>query len=295
MKPPPFEYFDPIELEEALHLLEEHGDDGVVLAGGQSLMPLLNFRLTQPEVLIDINRLESSSGFELSGIESDQDELRFGALTRQRELELSPLVREGCPLLCEAARYVGNPAVRNRGTFAGSLAHGDPAGEFPLVASVAGAQFVLLSKTGRRTLTPDQFFLGPLATALNGSELLAQIRVPRFGPSTGWGFHELDVTPRTLVAAAALVTLDEDGTCSRARLGLAGVGTAPVRARTAEALLQGQTIGSALIREAAHLAALRDIQPMTDALASADYRAALAEAFLGRALSDALARVQRTH
>jgi CO/xanthine dehydrogenase FAD-binding subunit len=295
MKPPPFEYFEPTDLEEALQLLREYGDDGVILAGGQSLLPVLNFRLTQPEILIDINRLESNSDLEVSHIQSTQSELRFGPLTRQRELELSSLVLKSCPLLSGAARYVGNPTIRNRGTFAGSLAHGDPAGEFPLVATILGAEMLLLSENGSRRLTSEEFFLGHLSTALDGSELLAQIHIPCSEALTGWGFHELDVTPRALIAAAALVTLDQDGKCSEARLGFAGMGPVPMRARKAETLLEGQKINRAIILEAAHVAATQEVDPVSDEVASASYRTALAETFLARAIIDAMARLEERH
>lgn len=292
MKPPPFEYFQPTVLEEALQLLRQYGDDGVILAGGQSLLPVLNFRLTQPEVLIDINRLESSADLEVSHIQSSQSELSFGPLTRQRDLEISSPVRKSCPLLSEAARYVGNPTIRNRGTFAGSLAHGDPAGEFPLVTTILGAEMLLLSETGSRRLNAEEFFLGHLSTALNGSELLAQIYIPCSEALTGWGFHELDVTPRALVAAAALVTLDREGKCSKARLGFAGMGPVPMRARKAEALLKGQRIGKEIILEAAHVAAVQEADPISDEMASASYRTALAKTFLVRAIGDAMKRLE---
>lgn len=292
MKPPPFEYFEPTVLEEALQLLGQYGDDGVILAGGQSLLPVLNFRLTQPEVLIDINRLESSVDLEISHIQSTPSELRFGPLTRQRELEISSLVRKSCPLLSEAARYVGNPTIRNRGTFAGSLAHGDPAGEFPLITTILGAEMLLLSETGSRRLNTEDFFLGHLSTALNGSELLAQIYIPCPKALTGWGFYELDVTPRALVAAAALVTLDRESKCSEARLGFAGMGPVPIRARKAEALLKGQRIDKEIILEAAHVAAVEEADPISDEVASASYRTALAETFLARAIRDAMARLE---
>lgn len=286
MKPPVFDYLAPITTEEALSLLSEYGEDAKILAGGQSLVPILNFRLAQPKVLIDINRITV-----LSHVVEADGGLRIGTLTRHRQLEKSPLVQAKCPLLAHAARFVGHVAIRNRGTFGGSLAHADPAAEFPLVLTALEGKILIRSLQGERTLAPKDFFLDYLSTALEPTELLAEAWVPRHGKHTGWGFHELALQHGAfaLVMAAAVVTLDEKGVCTDARLALGSVGPAPIRADAAENLLRDQKPDEKLIAEAARVST-EGLEPIGDIHASAEYRKAMAAVMTRRALQDACAR-----
>lgn len=288
MKPPVFDYFAPTQTEEALGLLSQYGDAAKVLAGGQSLVPMLNFRLARPEVLVDINRIQ-----ELSYIRSSAGGVRIGALTRHRTLETSPLVRTQCPLLSYAARFVGHLTIRNRGTFGGSLAHADPAAEFPLVLVAVGARILVRGREKERTTEPREFFRGVLTTSLEPTELLVEAWLPTLTKRTGWGFHELALEQGAfaIVAAAALMTLDPQGTCTDARIAVGGVAPAPVRAEHGESLLRGEKPTPQRLAEAARR--IREVvEPASDIHASAEYRAAMAEVYTRRALEDACARAR---
>jgi CO/xanthine dehydrogenase FAD-binding subunit len=289
MKPPPFDYFAPKRTEEAVALLSEYGDAAKILAGGQSLVPMLNFRLARPQVLVDINRVE-----ELAYISESDKGIRIGALTRHRALEKSPLVQAKCPILSFAARFIGHVTIRNRGTFGGSLAHADPAAEFPLVLTTLGARILVRGASGERTLAPKEFFLGLLTTALQPTEILFEAWVPRLESRTGWGFRKLTLQHGAfaIVAAAALITLDEQGVCTEARIALGSVAPIPVRAEQAERLLRGERLDTKLLAEAARVAA-EVAEPSTDIHASAEFRTAMAEVYARRALFDASARAQR--
>lgn len=288
MKPPLFDYVAPGTPEEVLALLHQHGDSAKILAGGQSLVPILNFRLTQPQVLIDINCIPA-----LSYVVEAVGGLRIGTLTRHRALERSPLVQAKCPLLAYAARFIGHVAIRNRGTFGGSLAHADPAAEFPLVLTALEGKILIRSLQGERTLAPKGFFLGYLSTALEPTEMLAEAWVPELGQRTGWGFHELALQHGAfaLVMAAAVVTLDEKGVCTEARLALGNVAPAPIRAEAAENLLRGQKPDEEVIAEAARVST-EGLEPTGDIHASPEYRKAMAGVVMRRALQDACARAR---
>jgi len=289
MKPPAFDYFAPTRTEEAISLLTEYGEAAKILAGGQSLVPMLNFRLARPQVLVDINRIE-----ELSYISESDGGIRIGALTRQRALEISALVKARCPILGFATRFIGHVTIRNRGTFGGSLAHADPAAEFPLVLTALGGRILVRGAAGDRTLTPKEFFLGLLTTALQPTELLVEAWIPALGMRTGWGFRELALQQGAfaIVAAAALVALDEQGLCTDARIALGGVAPAPARAEQAENLLRGEKPNEKLIAQAARMAA-EAAEPSSDIHASAEYRTAMAEVYARRALVDAYARARQ--
>jgi CO/xanthine dehydrogenase FAD-binding subunit len=286
MKPPPFEYFDPTSVEDALALLREHGDEAKVLAGGQSLVPLLNFRLARPRSLIDLNRIAA-----LSYIKEEDGGLAIGAMTRQRAVERSPVVRARCPLLAEAMPLIGHFQIRNRGTMGGSLAHADPAAELPAVVTALRGELVVRSATGERVLTPEKFFVSYLTTALEPAELLIEVRLPAQPPRTGWAF--LEVSRRhgdfALVGVAALLTLDGAGVCTRAALALTGVGPTPMLAERAARGLIGQRPTPELFQEIGRRVS-EGLQPDSDLHASAEYRKHVAGVLTHRGLARALER-----
>lgn len=291
MKPPPFEYFPVTRVEEATSLLHEYGEGAKILAGGQSLVPLLNFRLVQPQVLIDINGIEGLSHV----LESDGG-LRIGALTRHRALETSPLVRTNCPILSCAARFIGHLAIRNRGTFGGSLAHADPAAELPVVMTALGGRILVRSTQGDRTLAPEDFFIDFLTTALQPAEMLIEAWMPNLPARTGWGFQELALQHGAfaIVAVAALITLDHQGRCTNARIALGNVAPTPVRARDAEDLLTGTKPNKEMLAEAARIT-IKGVQPTSHIHASAEYKKTMTEVFAHRALLDAYARATQAN
>jgi carbon-monoxide dehydrogenase medium subunit len=277
MKPPPFEYEAPRTADEAVALLAQHGDRAKVLAGGQSLVPLLNFRLARPEVLVDVNRAA-----ELAYVRPVDTGLAIGALTRQHAVERSAAIRGQLPIVAEACRLIGHLPIRHRGTVGGSLAHADPASELPAVMVALEAELTLSRKGSRRTVTADQFFTGIFSTALDPDELLTDIRVPGLPQNTGSAF--LEIARRAgdfaLVGVAALVTLNGRGHITRARLALCGAGPTPIRAREAEHALTGERPEGRVLDDAVErMAAATD--PTDDIHASAAFRKKLAR-HLGR-------------
>jgi carbon-monoxide dehydrogenase medium subunit/6-hydroxypseudooxynicotine dehydrogenase subunit alpha len=283
MKPPPFDYMDPRSLDEAVGLLAEHGDEGKVLAGGQSLVPLLNFRLAQPSVIVDVNRV-----VELSYLRRSNGRLRIGAMCRQTRLEQSPVAREGWGLLGDALALVAHPQIRNRGTVGGSAAHADPAAELPVAFSALEARFTARSSRGERVLDADEFFVTHLTTALEPDELLVEVEVPPVAEGTGHAFTEYSRRHGdfALGGAAVLYTKNGDGTCTDARIAMLGAADTPLRAREAEEALRGQKLDDEVAAEAAKLAA-RDIEPTGDIHGSSSYRKRLIEAMVRRALLQA--------
>ncbi len=290
MKPPRFEYFAPRTLDEALGLLAGHGDRAKLLAGGQSLIPLLNFRLAHPEALIDINRIP-----DLAYVRADDGGVAIGALTRQHAVERSDAVRTSVPIVAEACRLIGHLPIRHRGTIGGNLAHADPASELPAVMLALEAQLTVASAKGTRTLPADRFFVGPLSTALQTGEMLTEIRLPGLPARTGGAFVEMArrAGDYALVGVAALVTLDGSGRCRRARVALCGVGPTPIRAGAAEDALVGQTPAGAALDEAAARAAAAT-SPPSDLHGSADFRRKLARHFARLAIATATERAGRT-
>ncbi len=290
MKPPRFEYFAPRTLDEALGLLAGHGDRAKLLAGGQSLIPLLNFRLAHPEALIDINRIP-----DLAYIRADDGGVAMGALTRQHAVERSDAVRTRVPIVAEACRLIGHLPIRHRGTIGGNLAHADPASELPAVMLALEAQLTVASAKGTRTLPADRFFVGPLSTALQTGEMLTEIRLPGLPARTGGAFVEMArrAGDYALVGVAALVTLDGSGRCRRARVALCGVGPTPIRAGAAEDALVGQAPAGAALDEAAARAAAAT-SPPSDLHGSADFRRKLARHFARLAIATATERAGRT-
>jgi aerobic carbon-monoxide dehydrogenase medium subunit len=290
VKPPRFRYSDPATIDEALGLLARHGDAAKVLAGGQSLMPLLNFRLARPSHVIDVNRLA-----ELATVAPGADGgLRLGALVRQRALERSALVRDRAPLIAQAMPFVGHPQIRARGTLGGSLAHADPAAELPAVMVALDARLTLRRAGGERTLPAADFFVSLLTTALAADELLTEIALPPWPARSGSSLHE--VAKRhgdfALGGVAATLTLDGQGRVARARLVGFGVGPGPVRVVDAERALEGGPPTPTAFAEAGRLVSA-GVDPADDIHASGAYRKRLVGVLTRRALADALAVATR--
>ena len=281
MKPATFEYHDPTTLSEATTLLSRLGEDARVLAGGQSLVPLMNFRLARPGHLVDLNRVA-----ELDFLSVADGELRIGAMTRQRVLERSDEAAAGWPLLREAAGFIGHVQIRNRGTVGGSIAHAFPSAELPVAMVTLDAVFALQGEGGERTVAAEEFFLGTMTTVLEPGELLREVRVP--APAAGSGVSFQEVSRRygdfALAGAAALVTMDRDGSVASARLTLTGA--TPIRAHAAETAVLGEKPSEALFREAARRA-VAGIEQDSDMHASAEYRRRACEALARRALGEA--------
>ena len=285
MKPPPFAYHDPTSIAEAVDLLRHYGGDAKVLAGGQSLVPLLNFRLSSPAALVDINRIAA-----LSYIRHESGRLCIGALTRQRMIEFSALVREHLPLLHEATTLVGHLPIRTRGTLGGSLAHADPAAEYPAVAAAMEAELIVQGPQGQRTLRPEEFFVGYLTTALAPDEVLTEVRFPIPPPTGGWAFAEFARRHGDFALVGIAALLDTEGErCRRARLATAGVGATPLRLREAEQILEHGGLTEQSI-EAAAARASELIDPQSDIHASGEFRRHLTRVLTRRAL-----RRARTH
>ena len=293
MKPPQFEYLAPATLDEALGLLAEKGGEAKVLAGGQSLVPVLNFRLAQPAFLVDLNGLD-----ELDYIEVEADgSVRIGAMTRQRTLELDPRIPQRAPLLAATMPLIAHPQIRNRGTVGGSLAHADPSGELPVAAVALDAEFVLRShgsRRGERVVAATDFFEGLMTTALAEDELLCECRVPAAPRRTGWAFREVARRHGDYAHAglAARLTLAEDGKIAIARLVYLSAGEVPMSAGRACAMLEGEEPTESLFTEAASMAARDEIDPSDDIHATAAFKRHLAEALTRRALALALDRAR---
>ena len=279
MKLPPFAYEAPTTVAEAVDLLVEHGDEASVLAGGQSLIPLLALRLARPAVLIDINGVD-----ELSGVSADNGQVAIGAVTREYVAEGSSAIADAVPLLAAALPLIGHEAIRSRGTIGGSLAHADPAAELPAVARALDAEFVVRGPAGERVIPAAQWFEAYLTTSRQPDELLLEVRFPAAKQDTGTSFQE--VARRhgdfAIVGLAASLTLSE-GAISDARLAFAGLSDVPVRAGDAEDLLVGETPSAELFEEAARRAT-DDIDPPADLHGSADYRKKAAAALVRRSL-----------
>jgi CO/xanthine dehydrogenase FAD-binding subunit len=288
VKPPPLQYHDPETVDEALELLSRHGEDAKVLAGGQSLVPLLNFRLARPEHLIDLGRIPS-----LAYVRRDDGVLRVGAMTRQAALEASPLIAAQWPLLTQALRFVAHPQIRGRGTVGGSVAHADPAAELPPTFAALDATFHLRSRRAARSLSWREFFITHFTTALQPDELLVEIEVQPLPQATGSAFTEYARTHGdfALGGAAALVTL-ADGICTRARLGLLAAADTPVRAYAAERSLEGAPVTEEAAAQAARLA-VAELDPIGDIHGSSEYRAHLIEDMARRATRQASDRAGR--
>lgn len=288
MKPPPFDYERPVDTNGALASLASHGARAKVLAGGQSLLAMLNLRLVAPEYLIDVSRLNELKYIRLAG-----NELRIGALTTHNTVLKSADVAAHCPIMVEAYRHVSHHAVRNRGTIGGSLCHNDPAAEMPLVVNLLDASLVARSQNGERVIAAAQFFRGNFETALEVDELLTEIRVPIPAKGHGWSFQEVSQRKGdfALVAAAAMLTL-ENGACRNVRLGFRNVGETIFRLNAVEAQIDGQPPSKRLFATAAS-AAMKAVEPPSDLHADADYRRDLVKALTERVLDNAVERARR--
>jgi CO/xanthine dehydrogenase FAD-binding subunit len=287
MKPASFEYVRPASLEDALEVLRQRGDDAKVLAGGQSLVPMMNFRLARPAVLVDLNPLAN-----LAYIRTENHGLAIGAMTRQRTIEKSALVRERAPLLAEATPWIGHLPIRTRGTIGGSLVHADPAAEYPVVMVALDAELTLARGTGTRRVPAADFFDTYLSTTIAPDEILTEILVPSLTPGAGVAFVEISRRHGdfAIVAAAAVVDLDSSGRVAEARIALGGVGPKPVRGRAAERMLTGQRPTAALLLEASR-SVMAETDPPEDIHASAEYRREMSAVFTRRALTAALAKL----
>jgi CO/xanthine dehydrogenase FAD-binding subunit len=287
MKPAPFEYYVPDSIEQALDLLYEQGDGAKLLAGGQSLVPAMNFRVVQPGMLIDLNRIE-----ELRYIHEGHDTLQVGAMTRECDLEFDPVISKRTPLLAEAMPHVAHPQIRNRGTLGGSLANADPAAELPVIMLALGARLKVRNADGERWVDARNFFTGMFSTDLAADEMLVEIELPTMQRRTGWSFME--VAPRAgdyaLMGVAALVTLDENQRCAHARLVYLNAGDGPVDAREAAKLLEGEIPDTDSIEAAAEMASQKEINPFGNIHASPDFQRHLARVLTRKTLKQAIER-----
>jgi CO/xanthine dehydrogenase FAD-binding subunit len=291
MKPAAFKYIAATSLEEALALKAEHGDDAKFLAGGQSLIPTMNFRLARPEILIDINAIG-----DLSGIRPSAATTRVGALTRYRALQHDPHLARQFPLIAEALPHIAHPQIRNRGTIGGNLSHADPASELPAIALALRARLRVQAKNRERWIDAPNFFVAGLTTDLQGDEMLTEIELPLPKPRTGCCFMEIARRKGDFAIAgvAAMITLDERDQCSDIRLTLCGVAETPVDAGAAAQGLTGQVVSEAAVRDvAASVQAL--IDPGGSVHATADYQRHVAGVLAERALQAAYQRACDGH
>ena len=282
MKPAPFEYYCPRTLDEALELLANHGSDAKPLAGGQSLIPAMNFRLATPAVLVDINAIDALAYI----TPKEGPALRIGAMSRHRDLERSNVIAQQAPLVAQAMPYIAHAAIRTRGTLGGSLAHADPAAELPAVMLAVNASFTLTSRVRSRTVAADDFFIGLFTTAAEPGELLTVITIPAAPPGAFYAFQEISRRHGdfALAGVAAMLALDEKGTVVDTRIALLSVADRPIRAKGAESLLLGQTPSAEAIRAAADVAAQDDVDPPGDIHASSRYRRQLVRTLTRRTL-----------
>ena len=289
MKPAPFEYYVPDSVEGALDLLREHGDEAKILAGGQSLVPAMNFRILQPSVLVDINRVP-----EISYIREDDSVLRIGAMARERQLEFDPLVAKQAPLVAETVPAIAHPQIRNRGTIGGSLVNADPAAELPVLMLALNARLKARNASSERWIDAQDFFVGMFTTALTPNEILVEIELPFISPYTGWAF--IEVAPRAgdyaLMGIAACVTLDKKGVCNGAKLVYLNAGDGPLDAKESAKSLDGEIINDKLIESAAALASEKEITPFGNVHASPEFQRHLANVLTKRALKQATIRAE---
>src|SRR3984957_2812029 len=289
MKPPVFDYIAATSIGMAVAALAEAGGEAKVLAGGQSLMAMLNFRLLRPSILVDINRIPG-----LGFIEETSDAVRIGALTRHYALETSPVIAKHFPVLSCAMTHVAHLAIRNRGTIGGSLAHADPAAELPMMALLLDAKLRVASASGERTIAARDFFLGALTVDLAPGEIITAVALPKLPPRTGWGFEEVARRHGDFALAAVAATLTvSGGAIEQARIALTGVGPTPLRATAAEGLLIGHALEPYLSKRVIE-AVRTKIEPETDLHASSDYRRHLAGVLTARALAAAWRRANES-
>jgi aerobic carbon-monoxide dehydrogenase medium subunit len=289
MKPPAFDYYRATTVEEAVALLSRYGPDAKILAGGQSLLPMMKFRLARPSVLVDLRWVR-----DLSYIRQANDSLAFGAMARLADLE-SDQVRILCPILTEAAQHIGHPPIRHQGTVCGSLAHADPAAELPVLALALDAKLAATGPNGTRVIPAQEFFVTMLTTNLGPMEILTEARFPTLQPGSGWGFSELSRRPGdfALAIAAATLQVGADGTVTQARIALGAVADRAIHCPEAETALLGERGGEAVFEAAARLAS-DALEPPSDVHASGGYRRHLARVLVERALTQAWQRLGST-
>ena len=283
MIPPPFDYSRPQTLSEAVALLQQHGDMAKILSGGQSLIPMMKMRLARPEYLIDINQIP-----DLRYIREDDGYLKIGGLTREADLESSPLIRSKYPIILDTASLIADPQVRNLGTVGGNLAHGDPANDHPATMLALEAEVIAVGPHGERSIPVNEFFLSFFSTALEHGEILTEIRLPIPGPKSGGAYFKLErkVGDFATVGVAAQVTLDDEGACRRVGIGLTNVGATPIKANNAEDFLRGKALDQSNIGRTAELAA-EAAQPSSDLRGPAEYKVAMVRELTKRALTRA--------
>ncbi len=291
MKPPVFKYVRVDSIGGALSALAENRGGAKILAGGQSLVPMLNFRIASPSVLVDINPVK-----ELDYIRVEEGWVRVGARTRQRALDRSLDVKEKCPLLAEAVKWIGHPEIRNRGTVGGSLVHADPTAELALVAILLDSQIKIQGNGKSRTVGSANFFQGIMATSIEEDEILTEVSYPVAPARSGYGFRELCIRHGdfAVVAAAVQLTVGGNGRCTEARVAVAGAGPTPLRIRGAEEVLVGNN-GTDEVFDAAAARVPEEVQPFADLQGSEAYRREMARVFVRRALDDAWSRVKENH
>jgi carbon-monoxide dehydrogenase medium subunit len=283
MYPAAFEYHTPGSVQEALGLLGKL-DDAKILAGGHSLVPMMKLRLAQPKHLIDLRKVPG-----LNTIKEDGNTIVIGAMTTHWEVESSKLLQAKCPVVSDTAKIIGDPAVRNKGTIGGSLAHADPAADMPATVIALGAEFVCQGAQNKRTVKVDDWFQGLMATALGEDELLVEIRVPALAAGTGSAYMKFahPASRFAIVGAAAVITVDKQGTCTKAGVGITGAGTKAVRAKGVEAGLVGKRLDAATIEAAAQKAA-DGVDVQADLQGSVEYKSHLCRVFARRAVEAAL-------
>lgn len=286
MKPAPFEYFNPMNKEDVFKLLDQLGDDAKLLAGGQSLMPMINFRLARPEVLIDINKID-----ELDFIKEENDYICMGALTRERAIEDSELIKSKIPILSEAVKYIAFQPIRNKGTLGGSIAHADPSAELCLMMIALEAQIKIESSQDARWVDAEDFFLTYLTTVIEPHELITEIRIPIPPAGTIHSFQSFSRRHGdfAIVSVAVMLSFNDDGICERAKIALGSVNPTPIRATQAEDMLIGKKLDEKLIEAVADEAAEAS-DPDPDLHSSADYKKEMARNFTKEGLMQVLQR-----
>lgn len=284
MIPAAFDYYAPSSLDEALQLLQQHGDDAKLLAGGHSLIPLMKLRLADPKVLIDLSHIP-----DLAYVRPSDGGVAVGALTTHHMLETSDVLRAELPLVAEAASLIGDMQVRNRGTIGGSLVHADPGGDLPAAVLALGGTLVLRGPGGERTVSADEFFVGMLTTAIGADEILTEVRLPRLPGRAGYAYEKFanKASGYAVVGVAAAVSLGGDGTAQEARIAVTGASAQPVRATAAEDALRGQRLTPETIQAAGERAAAAVDDPLEDIHASGEYRRELVRVYTRRALQRA--------
>jgi CO/xanthine dehydrogenase FAD-binding subunit len=289
MKPPSFDYADPGTVAEVVSLLAQHEGEAKLIAGGQSLMPLLNMRLARPGLLVDLRKVR-----DLDYIRETDGGLAIGATTTQRTVERSAIVERCQPMLHAAVRFIAHPQIRNRGTIGGSLAHADPAAELPAIAVALDAAMQVTGRDGTRSVSAADFFVTYLTTSMAPTELLAEVRLPARRGRCGWSFMEIARRhgDYAMAGIATTITLGDGDRCADARVVLFGVGATPVRAGAAEQALVGERLDQRLIERVGQAVGDQIDEPLTDVHATADYRRDLARVLTRRGLSEALARAQ---